>query len=91
MHTTVEKVTRRIVERSRQHREAYLERAEAARGQGVFRQKLACSNLAHDLAGCTGGCAALMDENVPNIGMISSYNDILSAHQPYRGVTERRN
>jgi phosphogluconate dehydratase len=56
MHTTVEQVTRRIVERSRKHREAYLQRVEAARGKGVFRKQLPCSNFAHDLAGCGGGC-----------------------------------
>ncbi len=89
MHTTVEKVTRRIVERSRQHREAYLARAEAARGQGVFRQQLACSNLAHDLAGCTGGGgSALLNDDVPSIAIISAYNDMVSAHQPYGGYPE---
>jgi phosphogluconate dehydratase len=84
MHTTVENVTRRIVERSRKNREAYLQRVEAARGKGVFRNKLPCSNFAHDLAGCVGGCrTALLEDNVPNIGIISSYNDMVSAHQPY--------
>ncbi|MDJ0853798.1 MAG: phosphogluconate dehydratase [Desulfobacterales bacterium] len=84
MHTTVEKVTGRIVERSRKNREAYLQRAEAARGKGVFRNELPCSNLAHGLAGCVGGCrTALLKDDVPNIGIISSYNDMLSAHQPY--------
>ena len=84
MQTTVEKVTRRIVERSRKNREAYLQRAAAARGDGVFRNQLPCSNLAHDLAGCVGGCrAALLKDDVANIGIISSYNDMLSAHQPY--------
>ena len=47
MNTIVEKVTRRIVERSKKHREAYLQRVEAARGDGVFRNQLPCSNLAH--------------------------------------------
>ncbi|MEA2116196.1 MAG: phosphogluconate dehydratase [Thermodesulfobacteriota bacterium] len=84
MHTTVEKVTRRIVERSKKNREAYLQRVEEARGDGVFRKKLPCSNFAHDLAGCEGGCrTALLEDNVPNIGIISSYNDMVSAHQPY--------
>jgi phosphogluconate dehydratase len=84
MHTTVENVTRRIVERSRKNREPYLQRMEAARGNGVFRKKLPCSNFAHDLAGCGGGCrTALLEDDVPNIGIISSYNDMVSAHQPY--------
>ena len=89
MHSTVENVTRRIVERSRKNREAYLQRVEAARGKGVFRNQLPSSNFAHDLAGCVGGCrTALLDDNVPNIGIISSYNDMVSAHQPYGDYPE---
>ncbi len=84
MHTTVEHVTRRIIERSRKNREAYLQRVEEARGEGTFRKQLPCSNFAHDLAGCTGGCrTALLKDGVPNIGIITSYNDMVSAHQPY--------
>ena len=89
MHTTVENVTRRIVERSKKNREAYLQRVEEARGKGVFRKQLPCSNFAHDLAGCVGGCrTALLEDNVPNIGIISSYNDMVSAHQPYEVYPE---
>ena len=89
MHTTVEKVTRRIIERSKKNREAYLQRVEEGRGEGVFRKKLPCSNFAHDLAGCTSGCrTALLDDKVPNIGIISSYNDMVSAHQPYGAYPE---
>ncbi len=84
MLTTVESVTRRIIERSRKSREAYLQRVEATRGNGVFRNKLPCSNFAHDLAACAGDCrTALLKDNVPNIAIISSYNDMVSAHQPY--------
>ncbi|WP_456385269.1 phosphogluconate dehydratase [Desulfolithobacter sp.] len=84
MHPTVLQVTNRIIERSRTSREAYLKRIEAARGQGVFRARLPCSNLAHDLAGCRGSwCAKLLEDKVPAIGIITSYNDLVSAHQPY--------
>ena len=84
MNTVVEKVTKRIVERSKKHREAYLARIEEDKGEGVFRNKLQCSNFSHDLAGCGTNCrAALMDDNVPNIAIISAYNDMVSAHQPY--------
>ena len=84
MHTTVGKVTRRIIERSKKNREAYLQRVEEDKGKGAFRKQLPCSNFAHDLAGCTGDCrTALLDDNVPNIAIISSYNDMVSAHQPY--------
>ncbi len=84
MHTTVQKVTDRIIERSKSHRQRYLQRVEEAKGDSAFRNKLPCSNLAHDLAGCVGTCrASLLDETIPNIGIISAYNDMVSAHQPY--------
>lgn len=89
MHATVEKVTRRIIERSRKNREAYLQRVEEDRGKEPFRTQLPCSNFAHDLAGCSSSCrTALLDDNVPNIGIISSYNDMVSAHQPYEVYPE---
>ena len=89
MHTTVEKVTRRIIERSKNNRAAYLQRVEEDRGKGPFRKQLPCSNFAHDLAGCAAGCrTALLEDNVPNIGIISSYNDMVSAHQPYEAYPE---
>lgn len=84
MHSVIEKVTNRIIERSKKHRQAYLQRIEEDKGNGVFRDKLECSNLSHDLAACNKSCRmALMEDNVPNIAIISSYNDMLSAHQPY--------
>jgi phosphogluconate dehydratase len=84
MHNIVQKVTDRIIERSKNHRETYLGRMDAAKGDGAFRHKLPSSNLAHDIAGCTGNCrAALFDKNNPNIAIISAYNDLVSAHQPY--------
>lgn len=89
MHKTVQQITERIIERSRSHREAYLERTEAARGKGVFRNTLPGSNLAHDLAACRGHCrTALLDDKVPNIAIISAYNDLVSAHQPYGSYPE---
>ncbi|HFQ88799.1 MAG TPA: hypothetical protein ENK27_01875, partial [Desulfobulbus sp.] len=81
MHSEVERVTRRIIERSRKNREQYLQRLEEARGQGPYRRQLPCSNLAHDLAACAPECRrALMDDTVPNIAIISAYNDLVSAH-----------
>jgi len=84
MHAIIEKVTQRIVERSKNNRQAYLERTEEAKGKGTFRNRLPCSNLAHDNAASEDAClSALLDEKVPNIGIISAYNDMVSAHQPY--------
>lgn len=89
MHKVVTRVTERIIERSKYHRHTYLQRVDEAKCDGVFRNKLPCSNLAHDLAGCVGSCrGALLDNTIPNIGIISSYNDVISAHQPYEKYPE---
>ena len=89
MHTTVEKVTRRIIERSKKNREAYLQRVEEARGEGVFRKKLPCSNFAHDLAGCTSGCrTALLATRCPISALSPPIMIWLSAHQPYGAYPE---
>ena len=80
----IEAVTNRIRERSRPMRETYLARVEAAASQGVSRSALACGNLAHGFAACgPSDKAALAGDRVPNLGIITSYNDMLSAHQPY--------
>ncbi len=84
MQTTVKKITDRIIERSKKHRQQYLDRIEQSRAEEPFREKLPCSNFAHDLAACDGSCrTALLADNVPNIAIISAYNDMVSAHQPY--------
>ncbi|MDV2967292.1 phosphogluconate dehydratase [Nitratireductor aquimarinus] len=80
----IEAVTARIRERSRASREAYLERIEHAAGQAVHRGVLSCGNLAHGFAACgPADKAALSGDRVPNIGIITAYNDMLSAHQPF--------
>jgi len=80
----IEAVTDRIRERSRPTREAYLARVDAAASRGVTRSALACGNLAHGFAACgPSDKAALAGDRVPNLGIITSYNDMLSAHQPY--------
>jgi phosphogluconate dehydratase len=86
MNRAIEKVTERIIERSRKSRSRYLENFGQARTGGPFRHTLPCSNFAHDLATCSSLEGAIMqDSSVPNIAIISSYNDMLSAHQPYDG------
>jgi len=85
MHKTVEQVTRRIIERSKPNREQYLQRLEEGRTRQPHRHRLPCSNLAHDLAGCGPECrSGLLEAGTANIGIISAYNDLVSAHQPYR-------
>ncbi|OGQ86438.1 MAG: phosphogluconate dehydratase [Deltaproteobacteria bacterium RIFOXYD12_FULL_56_24] len=84
MNSIVEKITDRIINRSLAHRQDYLRNMEAARVAGVFRHQLPCSNLAHDLAVCQGDeCQAMRGRLAPNIGIITSYNDMLSAHHTY--------
>ena len=89
MNSIVEKVTERITERSQPFRQAYLDRIEQARQQGPQRGELDCANLAHAFAACDHAdkeTLAALDK--PNIGIISAYNDMLSAHEPYYRVPE---
>jgi phosphogluconate dehydratase len=80
----VQDVTDRIAARSASTRRDYLDRIEAARVQGVHRAALACGNLAHGFAACSpSDKAKLAGSKTPNLGIVTSYNDMLSAHQPY--------
>ncbi len=84
MNPVVDQVTRRIIERSRSTRRAYLKRIHAAAGDGPARGNLSCSNLAHGIAALgQAEKKALAGKDVANIGIVSAYNDMLSAHQPY--------
>ena len=83
-NTTVLDVTNRIRERSKPTREPYLERVRAAASNKPNRATLGCANLAHGFAVCSpGDKAALAGDIVPNLGIITAYNDMLSAHQPF--------
>src|SRR5690606_2369711 len=85
LHPVVARVTDRLVDRSRGPRTAYLSRVRAAAETGPARGRLACANLAHGLAAADPeGKRALIGDRLPNIAIVSSYNDMLSAHQPYR-------
>lgn len=89
MHSVVAQVTAAIAARSLKSRAFYLERIEKARVDGPQRSVLHCGNLAHGFAAC-----ALRDKNQlrsstkANIAIISAYNDLLSAHQPYGAFPE---
>src|SRR4051795_9189585 len=77
-------VTERIAERSRDSRARYLDQIERARAEGRARSALGCSNLAHAVAACgTGDRAALTSDEAVGVAVVTSYNDMLSAHQPY--------
>ncbi len=86
LHPKLAEITQRIIERSRPTRTAYLERIRAFKQQGrLERDQLGCSNLAHGYAAMPNMIKIEMQKpDVPNIGMISAYNDMVSAHQPFK-------
>ena len=89
LHPIVAQVTQRIVERSASRRQAYLARIDAAQSQGPQRRRLSCGNLAHGFAACASGDKqALRSGHAPNLGIVTSYNDMLSAHQPLERYPE---
>jgi phosphogluconate dehydratase len=84
VHPVVEKVTQRIIQRSRPSRQAYLAHLDAARVKGVQRGTLACTNLAHGFAAFPANDKLkLREQKQPSVAIVSSYNDMLSAHQPF--------
>ena len=84
IHSRIGEVTERIARRSRSGREQYLDHTRKAAETRVRRGKLSCSNLAHGFAACSlGDKAKLAGDETPNLGIITAYNDMLSAHQPY--------
>lgn len=84
MHPTVDKVTQRIIERSRASRQDYLNRMNELKAQSPHRSSLSCGNLAHGFAACSQGDKdTLKFMNKANVAMVTAYNDMLSAHQPY--------
>jgi len=84
MHETIQQVTERIRARSRDSRGGYLERIERARAESPSRGILSCGNLAHAFAAASEeDKARLRETRTSNLGIVTAYNDMLSAHQPY--------
>lgn len=84
IHPKIAEITERITERSKSTRQNYLNQIDAAYLDGVHRSTLNCGNLAHGFAACNQhDKAALAADFVPNLGIITAYNDMLSAHQVY--------
>lgn len=89
LNSTIELVTRRIVERSKAARGRYLARLDAAIPGSPYRGQLACTNLAHGFAASPAqDKLAIKAIRVPNIGIVSAYNDMLSAHQPFEAYPD---
>lgn len=77
-------ITDRIVARSRETRAAYLEKINKMRSNGPARKRLSCGNLAHGFAACgSSDKIALAEGDAPNLGVVSAFNEMLSAHVPY--------
>ncbi|MDB4088753.1 phosphogluconate dehydratase [Flavobacteriales bacterium] len=84
MNETIIKITKRIIERSKTSRKVYVQQMEQAELKGRTRTELSCGNLAHAFAACNDSEKDdLTGEIVPNLAIISAYNDMLSAHKPY--------
>ena len=84
LNDTVQAVTDRIIERSRPVRGAYLDKIARAQDVGVKRAHLSCGNQAHAYAAMGDDKGSLIAERAPNIGIVTAYNDMLSAHQPFK-------
>jgi phosphogluconate dehydratase len=84
LHARLGEVTHRIARRSRAGRDRYLDRIAAAAEQHPTRKKLSCSSIAHAFAACgAGDKLALRTGDAPNLAIVTAYNDMLSAHQPF--------
>jgi phosphogluconate dehydratase len=84
MNAKVLEVTQRIMDRSQAMRATYLQQMKSAHQEGVTRQAMSCGNLAHAFAACdTHDKAGLAQNRLPNLGIITAYNDMLSAHKVY--------
>lgn len=90
IHGTVAEVTQRIIERSRGPRGDYLRLIDQAMAAQPAREQLSCGNLAHGFAACSeDDKTSIRLMNASNIGIVTAYNDMLSAHQPYAEYPEK--
>lgn len=84
MNQQILAITNRIIERSRETRQTYLKQMQAHYGKKVQREMLGCTNLAHAIAAEETKTKFIIKEVAqPNIAIVTAYNDMLSAHQPY--------
>src|SRR3954468_14920721 len=89
LHPAVARVTDRIRERSAPGRAAYLRQVDAMAGRDRGADRLGCANVAHAFAALPGSDKfKVVAERAPNIGIVTAYNDMLSAHAPYAGFPD---
>jgi phosphogluconate dehydratase len=89
LNSTIGRVTDRIIERSRKTRRSYLDLMQEQRERGINRPRLSCGNFAHGFAAAGEDKEAISHLAGPNIGIVTAYNDMLSAHQPYGRYPEQ--
>jgi phosphogluconate dehydratase len=90
LHPTLAAVTARIEQRSAPTRQAYLDVLAQAKKPGPYRGGMGCANAAHAYAAMPANDKlVLRQERQPNVGVITAYNDMLSAHQPYEHYPEK--
>jgi phosphogluconate dehydratase len=89
LHPVIASVTDRIIERSKPTRRRYLELMAEQKERGIDRPRLSCGNFAHGFAASGEDKAAISTLAGPNIGIVTAYNDMLSAHQPYGRYPEQ--
>jgi phosphogluconate dehydratase len=89
MNPVVARVSQRIAERSRATRRAYLDHIAREGEAGLSRPRLSCSNLAHGFAAAEGDKPAIREGRAPNLAIVTAFNDMLSAHQPYYRYPEQ--
>ena len=91
IHPKLAEITERIIERSRPTREKYLAKIRSAKQMGrLERNQLGCSNLAHGYAAMPKSIKIeMLQDTVPNLGIITAYNDMVSAHQPFKDFPDQ--
>jgi phosphogluconate dehydratase len=89
LRPAIEAVTARVIERSRPTRARYLDHIAREGESGIGRPRLSCGNYAHGFAAAEEDKPAIRSGRAINIGIVTAYNDMLSAHQPYGRYPEQ--
>jgi phosphogluconate dehydratase len=89
LHTTIAAVTERIIQKSKAGRSRYLEMIKREGESGIARTALSCGNLAHAFAASGDDKPAIKGGKAVNLGIVTAFNDMLSAHQPYGRYPEQ--
>ncbi len=89
LHDALHRVTQRIIEKSKSGRQRYLDLIAREGDKGINRTSMSCGNLAHGFAASGEDKPAIRNHTAMNIGIVSAFNDMLSAHQPYGRYPEQ--